>query len=299
MPFEVPGGGPLNPSGRGTQGNTFEEQPIEDAGNEGQSSMFADAASLFEENEAAKKPFKMKPVLFAAGALALAGVLIFVLIRIFSSGGGQRGVSDMLEDAPEAPVVETGDGWESAEGGALPVPEPQPIAAQYTAEQLGELRAYGYTGDEIDAFQSEGTDYEALIEDAIAKQAQQQIKTHNYLLINSLASTDEAYKEALSLSWLGLPIPDVEPGEYDALGNPMSEYYSEQHKENVNYWKVPLSGNQCLLKLLLEDGNTVFYVTTPMDYLEKKKDYGNMVITYKRISYRGSYYVTDISEIEI
>jgi hypothetical protein len=101
------------------------------------------------------------------------------------------------------------------------------------------------------------------------------------------------------MSWLGLPVPNVEPGEYDALGNPMSEYHSEQRKENVNYWKVPLAGNQCLLRLRLDDGTIVFYVTTPMDYLEKKRDHGNMVITYKLITYRGNSYITDIVEIEI
>ena len=33
MSFKIPGGGPLNPTGRGTQGSTFEEQPIEGVDN--------------------------------------------------------------------------------------------------------------------------------------------------------------------------------------------------------------------------------------------------------------------------
>jgi hypothetical protein len=285
----------MNPSGRDAQGTTFEEQPFEMQNNGDQGSMFGDASEFFDENEAGKKQFNIKPVLFAAGGLVLAAALIIILVQVFSSGGDRRGVSEMLEDPP----VDS-DGWESYEGEDDPFDFPVlPIAVRYTPEQLAELRAYGYTGDEIEQFQSEGADFQALIDDALVKQATQLIRTYNHLLRNSLASTDEAYTAALSMSWLGLPVPYVEPGEYDALGNPMSEYYSEQRKENVNYWKVPLAGNQCLLKLRLDDGTIVFYVTTPMDYLEKKRDYGNMVITYKRITYRGSTYITDIVEIEI
>lgn len=148
------------------------------------------------------------------------------------------------------------------------------IVFTYTDEEKRQLRACGYTGTEIEAFQSISTPAQELIDKAIAEQE----KWAAQFVQPYFDTASNEYKENLYNTWLGLP-------ERDDI--PSFERYGFEHTitTNLDYVKVPIYGNQVFLKVYLDDRNhdDWFFLPIAPDRWLELGDLGNIVVTYNYI----------------
>lgn len=159
---------------------------------------------------------------------------------------------------------------------------------KYSSEQRKALRAYGFSGDEIDEHEKAQDDPEALIAQATEDIKNEKRKVYKELQQEMLDSASPEYKALIEDTWLA--------GEAHEVKMPAGGIFDTIEKtENIRYKKLESHGNQCFIKITLDDGATVFMALHPDRYLSLK-DEGNMVITYKKVVYGDTYYVLDIKE---
>lgn len=149
----------------------------------------------------------------------------------------------------------------------------------YTAEQIQQLRAAGYTGDEIEQYASTQTPYLDLI-----KQAEAARDAYIQEAIAPLYDTaSDEYKHYISQTWLSLRERDDVDGWIPAMT------YLEQRK-NLDYEKIEVHGNQLFLKVYLDDfaHDDWFYVLVTPEQWNSLNDAGNVLVTYEyATSYDG------------
>lgn len=195
--------------------------------------------------------------------LAIAGIVFQIV------SGGESGSKDKFskyEDSPEQ-VEQT---------------------FKYSSEQRQALRAYGFSGDEIDEHEQAQDDPEALINKATEDIKNEKRKVYKELQKEMLDSASPEYKALIEDTWLA--------GEAHEVKMPAGGIFDTIEKtENIRYKKLESHGNQCFIKITLEDGATTFMTVHPDRYLTLK-DEGNMVITYKKVVYGDNYYVLDMKE---
>ncbi len=142
----------------------------------------------------------------------------------------------------------------------------------YTAEQIQQLRAAGYTGDEIEQYASTQTPYLDLI-----KQAEAARDAYIQEAIAPLYDTaSDEYKHYISQTWLSLR----ERNDVDGWIPCMT--YLEQRK-NLDYEKIEVHGNQLFLKVYLDDfaHDDWFYVLVTPEQWNSLNDAGNVLVTYE------------------
>ena len=183
-------------------------------------------------------------------------VIVFIIVYIILSGM-QSGKVPEEESLPSEEDFE----WV--------MPEEQVF--KYTSEQIEKLRAVGYTGDEIELHQEYADDFDALIKDA--EDARQAYIDEALATVQD--NTSDEYKAYIGQTWL----PLAERTDMQTFEN-IGMYYSQ--RVNVDYEKVPVHGNQLMIKLYLDDDNHdnyVFCIVTPEEWLSLK-DYGNVIANY-------------------
>ena len=153
-------------------------------------------------------------------------------------------------------------------------PEPFVILFQYLPEEVKQLRAAGYTGDEIEAYQIMEKDVQELLDEA-AKEQQEYV---DKFLAPLYDTTSDAYKENLRNTWLGLDERSDVPEFVDYM-------FVNSKTQNLDFEKVPVRGNQIYLKVYLDDveHNDYFFMNCDPRRFMELGDSGNIVVTYQYI----------------
>ena len=142
----------------------------------------------------------------------------------------------------------------------------------YGDDQIEQLRAAGYTGTEIENFQSQAMDFAQLMSKARADQ--KLFKLENDFNFYDIESDE--FKSSVDNTWLSLPKrTDAED---------FAENFAEYRVQDVNldYEKVEPRGNQLFLKVYLDDNvheDWFFLMVTPEEWA-KLDDYGNVECEY-------------------
>lgn len=158
------------------------------------------------------------------------------------------------------------------------------IQFQYTKEEREQLRAWGYTGSEIEDYQLEQTPAADLI--AKAKEAQEQARA-------TLANPESPeYQNLLNQTWLGEPA--VTP-PYVGADTP---YTITQRRENCDYVKCEPHGTNLMLKVELPSGTHHFMEVSIVQW-SRLNDRGNIVVDYQEIEYEGKVFITNMHEVEV
>jgi len=168
------------------------------------------------------------------------------------------------------------------------------IAFSYTEEEKARLRAVGYTGDDIEKFQTDQASFQILVDTAIETQKEQLRATSAELRKEVMDSASQDYKNLLNLTWLAGQSIDVKPIE----GGNEFDYTSESKKENVNYTKVPSHGNQVFLKLEFPEGEIYFMPIHPARYYQLR-DKGNLVVSYDVVTFGDDKFLFNLMEVSI
>lgn len=149
-------------------------------------------------------------------------------------------------------------------------PSPTPAFA-YTLEEIARLREAGYTGNEIEDYQTACYDVNYLIQDAEAKRdawIQEAIAP-----LYDTASPE--YKESISDTWLSLE-------ERTDMAQYSENIMLYQDRRNLDYEKVKVYGTQIFIKVFFDDDlheNYFFIQVTPQEYA-KLNDRGNVIVNY-------------------
>lgn len=208
-----------------------------------------------------------KAILIICGVVILLAVA-GIVVQIVSSGGStSKDTFSKYEDNTEQQVEQT---------------------FKYSSEQRQALRAYGFSGEEIDEHEKSQDDPDALIDKVTEDIKTEKRKVYKELQKEMLDSASPEYKALIEDTWLAGEAHEVkmpEGGIFDTI----------EKTENIRYKKLESHGNQCFIKITLEDGATTFMTVHPDKYITLK-DEGNMVITYKKVVYGDTYYVLDIKE---
>lgn len=141
----------------------------------------------------------------------------------------------------------------------------------YTPEEITQLRAAGYTGDEIESYQSQMVPAEDLI-----KQAEAERDAWVQEAIAPLYDTaSDEYKHYVSQTWLTLP-QRTDMADWTMLAS----YYTE--RKNLDYEKIDVYGNQLFIKVYLDDNVHAdwFFLCVSPDEWNKLQDSGNVIVNY-------------------
>lgn len=141
------------------------------------------------------------------------------------------------------------------------------------------LRAWGYTANEIEQFEIDKVNVEEKVKEAEKNLIEKRLQINKALLRESTASTDEQYKYVLSNSIFGLPIPVVNKNDTN------KEYYSSTAV--ADYFKIPLQGYQCFVKLKIPNTEVVLYAPVSYNIYSQLEDSGNVQISYDYIKEDG------------
>lgn len=154
----------------------------------------------------------------------------------------------------------------------------------YTDDERAELRAWGYTGGEIEQGISDRTPAEDLIE--ASRQAQEQARA-------TLSNPESPeYRALLDQTWLGeTPITIPEYSEYmvDAYG---------YKKLNADYVKIPAYGRNLFLKIDMGDG-TFYFMQCDVRTYTSLPDSGNINVGYDIHTVDGIDFIYNMKQIEV
>lgn len=200
------------------------------------------------------KGFKINPAM----AIIIAVVAVLAVFFIFNSGKSKNPGDDepTFEDPFNDPNIE----WVTPDTGSF-----------YTADQKQQLRAAGYTGDEIEGYAVMQTPYAQLIREADAAR-----DAYIQSAIAPLYDTaSDEYKHYISQTWLTLPKREDFPEWTNIAMN-----YTK--RENLDYEKIDVYGNQLFIKVYLDDNehkNWFFCSVTP-DEWNRLGPAGNIIVNY-------------------
>jgi len=243
-----------------------------------QGDTYEDGEEEVTELEDPPKKSKLWLVLGIVGAF-IAVVLIIIFALKFKDGADDP-------DVPEDPDIIVG-----SEGDIGVVDESYwdtiTPAFSYTDEEKASLRAWGYTGDEIE----EHEDLETPASDLVAqsKEAQEEARA-------ALSNPESPeYQELLNKTWIGqeeLSLPEYQQGVTEG-----SIAYNT-FTYNADYEKIPAHGHNLFLKVYLEDGTYVFMECPVLRYMQLP-DSGNIVIQYNTATIDGAVIVNGVKEVAV
>lgn len=145
----------------------------------------------------------------------------------------------------------------------------------YSPEEITNLRAAGYTGDEIESYQSQQTPAEDLI-----KQAEAERDAWVQEAIAPLYDTaSDEYKHYVSQTWLTLP-QRTDMADWTMIG---AEYAVDQ---NLDYEKIDVYGNQMFIKVYLDDNahESWFFLNVSPTEWNQLNDAGNIQVHYTYVT---------------
>lgn len=214
--------------------------------------------------------FKLsKPLVFGIIAIVIV-VGIIGVIMLKSSGSGDDTSAEVNEDDLE---------WLD------------PVNVQtflYTPDEITSLRAAGYTGDEIESYQTQQTPASDLIQQA---EAERDAWIQEAIAPLYDTASDE-YKHYVSQTWLTLPQrTDMEEWTMTAA------MYNE--RKNLDYEKIDVYGNQLFIKVYLDDSahEDWFFLCVTPDEWNKLKDSGNVIVNYTYCTHLvGDDYMTAVED---
>ena len=234
-----------------------------------------------QEGEDGKRSFKFGkaviPVLIGLALLA-AVVIIFVSARYNK---------DRME-TPGTPASEEIIGQDPT-GGIGEAMNPDDLlgeidAFSYTEEERAELRACGYTADDIEHGISEKIPAEQLIEEAEHAQAEK------WAALNDPAS--EEYQALLDQTWLGeAPTSLPEYSDTMVTSNTIK-------KLNADYVKIPAYGPNLFIKIDMGNGTHYFMQCDVVTYT-KLADSGNINVQYNEYVVNGQAFIANMRQIEV
>lgn len=231
-----------------------------------------------EQPAKSKKKIPIKYIAIGGAAIFVIVITLVIIINVFSKNNDIMGTPGSVPEdpLPANPIDDDFDAYlETIE-----------VAYSYTEEEKQELRAWGYTGDEIEQFESEERDVAELV--AASKQAQEEMRA-------TLSNPEsEEYKALLNDTWLGQPSFDLP--EYNDSVPYEVEYHS--YTFNADYEKIPAHGTNLYLKVDMGDGSFHF-MECPLDLYMKLADAGNIVVTYKTVTYQGVTVIYDMKNVEV
>lgn len=201
---------------------------------------------------------KLNPVM----AIGIAVVALLAVFFIFYGGKGSGKDDIPSEEDPvfTDPFDDPNIEWITPDTGSF-----------YTIDQKAQLRAAGYTGDEIESYAAMMTPYNDLIREADAAR-----DAYIQSAIAPLYDTaSDEYKHFISQTWLTLPKRDDFPEWTNIAMN-----YTK--RENLDYEKIDVYGNQLFIKIYLDDNehkNWFFCSVTP-DEWNRLGDAGNIIVNY-------------------
>lgn len=160
----------------------------------------------------------------------------------------------------------------------------------YSPEEITNLRAAGYTGDEIESYQSQQTPAEDLI-----KQAEAERDAWVQEAIAPLYDTaSDEYKHYVSQTWLTLP-QRTDMAEWTMIG---AEYAVDQ---NLDYEKIDVYGNQMFIKVYLDDNahESWFFLNVSPTEWNQLNDAGNIQVHYTYVTHLvGDDYMTATEDFD-
>lgn len=145
----------------------------------------------------------------------------------------------------------------------------------YSKEQIEKLRAAGYVAREIEEAEHNCVPYEQLILDA-EKARDEYISEKVAPLYDT---TTEEWRKRMNETWFGLD------ERYDMGDYSTGKYLTHNETHNLDYEKIEVHGQQCLIKVYLDDNvheNYFFMSIMPERWCELDS-FGNMVINYQYI----------------
>lgn len=151
----------------------------------------------------------------------------------------------------------------------------------YSITDIERLREVGYTGTEIEEYQSLQISVDDLVNEAIAKR--------DAWIQEAVAplydTASDQFKEYVSSTWLSL-------SERDDLSEWTKENIAMSYvlRKNLDYEKIDVRGNQLYIKIYLDtdsEDNYFFLNVTPLEW-SKLKDKGNVIVNYTYFThYKG------------
>lgn len=145
---------------------------------------------------------------------------------------------------------------------------------EYTSEEIKELRAAGYTGNEIEFYMTQERPAQELLEEA----EQEQSEYVERFIAPYYDDTSDEYRRNLRNTWLGLE-ERRDVSDFSTI----SFTYSET--KNLDFEKVPIYGDQIFLKVYLDDvtHDKYFFMSCMPDRYLQLGDSGNIVVQYNYI----------------
>lgn len=213
------------------------------------------------------------PLIVCGGAAVIA--LAIVLFTLFYKPGDP--VEDPITDPTQGEsILGDDDYWEQFED-----------VFSYTDEERANLRAWGYTGTEIEENESNSVPAEDLIEQS--RQAQEEARA-------TLSNPESPeYQALLNNTWLGqdsITLPQYEEGVTEAQLN------YETVTLNADYEKIPAHGHNLFLKVYLDGTNYAFMECPLLRYIQLP-DAGNIVVQYTQIKVGDETIISNMSEVYV
>lgn len=255
-----------------------------------------------EEEEAPKKPKKKhvkkkkrssRNTALIAGAAIGSTVLIVMVAVVGINVAKAKKVADQ-EAAEQEAFEQTQRLYEyHQEMGDQPTlasdeteAETQPtFSVTYTSAELKALRKWGYTASELEIASRDGLTPQELVDSARADREEAQKEA---LAAVSDTASDE-YKKLLNQTWLGGEPLDVSQFTADYV------YNTEERTEIADYEKCDPHGEQCFIKVYLDNGDAAFMQVTPQRFNELP-DTGNMVVVIDDVTLNDVTVITSITE---
>lgn len=154
----------------------------------------------------------------------------------------------------------------------------------YTAEEKEELRAWGYTGTEIEQFQSDSIPAADKVAEA------KKLREDTWAALNNSESPE--YRALLDQTWIGeaeTAVPSVDATVWSVEGK----------KINADYEKVPPRGKNLFIKVDMRDG-THYFMQCPCDLYVSLEDSGNINLSYTLYTMSdGSQFIYNMKYIEV
>lgn len=217
--------------------------------------------------------------------ILIAGIIIYAIFSNKDKNGTTSSFVDQITENDEEYI--DNNGYYTDEEGTGSIEK-----FSYTQDEVTELRAYGYTGDEIEQYEIEEKSAEELLNEA--KLAMQKAYEEQWGVY--VDSTSKGFKKLNRLTWLGLPKTTLPKNSKNEDG--IYNGYEEIHTRNVDYVKVEPRGYQTFIKCTMSDGSSFFYAIDPRRYIELK-DSGNIVLEVTFLNWEGQWFITDVVEKDV
>ena len=246
-----------------------------------QGSEYKDSAeveeAILEDDAQRKKASTPKRVLFIVLGVLGAILVLFVISAVFNRD--TTPVDDPVSSNDPMTVIGDDDYWSQFD-------DPDTMFT-YTDKEIADLRAWGYTGDEIEENEENEVPAEELI--AASRQAQEEARA-------TLSNPESPeYQALLNNTWLGQQAISI-PGYTEDVTE--GQIWYDTITLNADYEKVPAHGYNLFLKVYLDDTSYAFMECPLVRYMQLA-DSGNIVVQYRTATIDGTTIVFEMKEVVV